>query len=259
MSDTGITDSQPVGESCLSFTIQGEWAHFRRVEGNIVKQTYRLMPRTTVAGMLAAVLGIGRNEYYDLFEADVSAIAIEPQRTLRTMNVPENTLSTAKANIEMHPSRGHARIGLPDPADLRQQHNYEMLVDPAYRIDCWLDDEETYTELRQRLDAGESYYPPSLGLSECLASITYDGEHTIEAEPQSDPEVESAVVECVDDIVLEPGAPVRTERSPGFMRADGNGRITTGFVSYGYSPRSDTLTVRDADACRVDGRTVMFS
>jgi len=45
---------------CLSFTIRGPWGHFRRIEGNIVKQTYRIIPRTTVAGLLAAVVGIER-------------------------------------------------------------------------------------------------------------------------------------------------------------------------------------------------------
>ena len=49
------------GESpdrCLSLTVRGPWGHFRRIEGNVVKQTYRIIPRTTVAGLLAAVLGI---------------------------------------------------------------------------------------------------------------------------------------------------------------------------------------------------------
>lgn len=259
MSDADSAGRQLVGESCLSFTVRGEWAHFRRVEGNIVKQTYRLMPRTTIAGMLAGVLGIGRDEYYDLFGETVSAIAIEPQTRLRTMNVPENTLSTADENIQMYPSRGHARIGLPDPTHLRQQHNYEMLVEPEYRIDCWLGDEETYTELRQRLSDGESYYPPSLGLSECLASIVYEGEHEIEMSDAPDPEVDSAIVDAVDSVVLDPETPVRTERSPGFMRADADGRITTGFVSYAFSSQGAALTVRDGDAYIVDGRRVMFS
>jgi CRISPR-associated protein Cas5h len=266
MSETSETESptrELVGESCLSFTVRGEWAHFRRVEGNIVKQTYRLMPRTSIAGMLAGMVGIGRNEYYDLFGRDVSAVAIQPvpnsKRRLRTMNVPENTLSTAKENIQMQPKRGHARIGLPDPTALRQQHNYEMLVEPSYRIDCWLDDDETYAELRRLLEDSESHYPPTLGLSECLASITYEGEHEITASEVTDPVVESAVVETVDSVVLDPETPVRTERSPGFMRADDDGRITTGFVSYAYSPGGDPLRVQDTDAHVVDGRTVMFS
>jgi len=259
MSETKRTGRTLVGESCLSFVVRGEWAHFRRIEGNIVKQTYRLMPRTSIAGMLAGMLGLGRNEYYDLFGQDVSAVAVQPKTRLRTMNVPQNTLSTAKENIQMQPKRGHARIGLPDPTALRQQHNYEMLVEPKYRIDCWLDDDQTYTELKRLLEAEESYYPPTLGLSECLASITYEGEHEITASEVADPTVDSAVVEAVDSVVLDPQTPVRTERSPGFMRADDGGRITTGFVSYAYSPNGDPLRVRGGDAHIVDGRTVMFS
>jgi len=259
MSETEHLDRTLDGESCLSFVVRGEWAHFRRIEGNIVKQTYRLMPRTSIAGMLAGMLGLGRDKYYDLFGQDVSAVAIQPESRLRTMNVPQNTLSTAKENIQMHPKRGHARIGLPDPTALRQQHNYEMLVEPEYRIDCWLDDDQTYTELRNLLEANESYYPPCLGLSECLASITYEGEHTITASEVADPTVESAIVEAVDSVVLDPQTPVRTERSPGFMRADDGGRITTGFVSYAYSPDGDPLRVQGSDAYVVDGRTVMFS
>ena len=47
-------------DRCLSFTVSGPWGHFRRVEGNIVKQTYQVIPRTTVAGLVAAMLGIDR-------------------------------------------------------------------------------------------------------------------------------------------------------------------------------------------------------
>jgi CRISPR-associated protein Cas5h len=259
MSETERTDRPLVGESCLSFVVRGEWAHFRRVEGNVVKQTYRLMPRTSIAGMLAGMLGLGRDEYYDLFRQDVSAVAIQPKTRLRTMNVPQNTLSTAEEYIQLQPMRGPARIGLPDPTARRQQHNYEMLVEPKYRIDCWLADNQTYTALKRLLETGESYYPPSLGLSECLASITYRGEHTITASDVADPTVDSAVVETVDAVVLDPQTPVRTERSPGFMRADDDGRITTKFVSYAYSPDGAPLCVRDSDAYVVDDRTVMFS
>lgn len=259
MSETEHTDRTLVGESCLSFVVRGEWAHFRRVEGNIVKQTYRLMPRTSIAGMLAGMLGLGRNEYYDLFRQNVSAVAIQPKTRLQTMNVPQNTLSTAEEYIPLQPMRGPARIGLPDPTARRQQHNYEMLVEPKYRIDCWLNDDQTYTALKRLLEAGESYYPPSLGLSECLASITYEGMHKITASDVADPTVDSAVVESVDSVVLDPQTPVRTERSPGFMRADDGGRITTEFVSYAYSPDGAPLRVRDSDAYVVDDRTVMFS
>jgi CRISPR-associated Cas5-like protein len=43
---------------CLSFTVRGPWGHFRRIEGNIVKQTYRIIPRTTVAGLWPPLLAL---------------------------------------------------------------------------------------------------------------------------------------------------------------------------------------------------------
>lgn len=258
--DATAVPSQPIGEPCLSCTIRGDWAHFRRIEGNIVKQTYRIVPRTTVAGILAAMAGIGRDSYYDRFQRSNSAVAVEPLRELRTVNMPINSLSTAGSDVQMHPSRGHARIGLVNPDRLRQQHNYEFLVDPAYRVDLWLEDEGLFSTLRRALENGTSHYVPSLGLSECLASIEYLGEFRIEDETDSGSSaVDSAVVDAIDAVEPDPGLQVRFERSPAFMERDPGGRTTTGFTDYAFSASSDPLTVTDVPTCRVDDRSVMFS
>jgi CRISPR-associated protein Cas5h len=246
-------------DRCLSFTVRGPWGHFRRIEGNIVKQTYRIIPRTTVAGLLAAVLGIERDGYYDLFGTDNSAVAIEPVREIRTVNMPMNTLSTADGNLQTLNSYGKISVRLPDPTTLRQQHNYEVLVDPAYRIDIALADEQWYTKLRETLAAGESHYVPSLGLSEHLADIEYHGEFDIESGPQQDTiEVDSAVPNAVDDVVLDAGTRCQIEESPAFMEADSGGRTTTGFTNYAYNPDAESLEVSNTSAANVDGRTVVF-
>ncbi|SEH65173.1 CRISPR-associated protein, Cas5h family [Halopenitus malekzadehii] len=246
-------------DRCLSFTVRGPWGHFRRIEGNIVKQTYRIIPRTTVAGLLAAVLGIERDGYYDLFAPDKSAVAIEPVREIRTINIPMNTLSTAAGNLQSLNGRGKISVKLPDPTTLRQQHNYEVLVDPAYRIDVALADDQWYSELRETLAAGESHYVPSLGLSEYIADIEYHGEFDIEESPQNDTiEVDSAVPNAVDDVVLDAGTRCQIEESPAFMKADSGGRTTTGFTNYAYNPDADVLEVRNTTAASVDGRTVVF-
>ena len=148
---------------------------------------------------------------------------------------------------------------LPDPTTLRQQHNYEVLVDPAYRIDLRLDDTELFEELRTRLEEGTSYYPPSLGLSEHLAEVEYLGTFGVERCEAENVDVDSAVVEAVDDVELSPGNPVRVERSPGFMASDDGGRTTTEFLSVAYSPDAEPVHVHDVETSRVDGRRVMFS
>jgi CRISPR-associated protein Cas5h len=256
---TDESDESPFPDRCLSFTIRGPWGHFRRVEGNIVKQTYRIIPRTTVAGLLAAVLGIERDGYYDLFAPGESSVAIEPATTLRTVNMPMNTLSTADGNLQSLNSYGKITIKLPDPATLRQQHNYEILVEPAYRIDVALTDDEWYSKLRRQLETGKSHYVPSLGLSEHLAEIEYHGEFGIESRTRDGPvEVDSAVPNAVEDVVLDVDTRCQVEESPAFMTTDPGGRTTTAFTAYTYNPDGGPLTVENVDPAQVDGRTVVF-
>ncbi|WP_049903442.1 type I-B CRISPR-associated protein Cas5b [Halococcus agarilyticus] len=252
-------ESEWVPERCLSVTVRGPWGHFRRVEGNVVKQTYRIIPRTTVAGLLAAVLGVERDGYYDLFGPSASRIAIEPVSPLRTLNMPMNTLSTAGGDLQSINAHGKITIRLPDPTNLRQQHNYEVLVGPEYRIDIALSDEKTYRKLRETLAAGKSHYVPSLGLSEHLAELEFHGEFEVRDGPTDDPvAVDSAVPNRIESVVLESGTRCQVEESPAFMANDSGGRTTTEFTSYVYNPDAKELDVRDIDAKTVDERTVVF-
>ena len=255
----GEADDDVFPNCCLSFTVRGPWGHFRRIEGNVVKQTYRIIPRTTVAGLLAAVLGIERDGYYDLFGPERSAIAIEPVQEIRTINMPMNTLSTAAGNLQSLNGRGKLSVKLPDPTTLRQQHNYEVLVDPAYRIDISLKNDDRYRELQETLEAGKSHYVPSLGLSEHLAEIEYHGEFNVEPGPDLDPvEVDSAVPNAVDNVILDAGTRCQVEESPAFMARDAGGRTTTDFTAYTYNPDAGPLTVKNVEPTRVDGRSVIF-
>lgn len=264
--DQESTEEKPVWneslgapQRCLSLTVRGPWAHFRRIEGNVVKQTYRIIPRTTVAGLLAAVLGIGRDGYYELFGPGHSAVAIEPVCEIRTVNMPMNTLSTADSNLQSLNGRGKISIQLPDPTALRQQHNYEVLVEPAYRIDVSLANSDRYEELKELLSAGKSYYVPSLGLSEYLAEIEYHGEYDVQEIPVEDSvEIDSAVPGAVEDVVIDVDTRCQVEESPAFMTTDAGGRTTTAFTTYTYNPDGGSLEVNNAEPVSVDGRCVVF-
>lgn len=244
-------------ESCLSFSVRGDWAHFRRVEGTTVKQSYRIMPRTTVAGMLAAILGLDRDSYYELFGPETSAMAIEPQFDLRSINMAENALSTADGMNETH-SGSAMKIKLPSPEKPRQQHNYEFLVDAKYRIDLWLADRDVYDELHERIEKRQYHYSPSLGLSECLATTRYHGEYDLSESASST--VDSAIPTDTRALVPGTGVEYASERSPGFMRAetDHEGgqtlRQTTGFLDWVYATEPDPDSESD-DGKRMPLRT----
>lgn len=246
---------------CLSFTISGQWGHFRKIEGNIVKGTYKIIPRTTLSGLVAAILGLPRNSYYDLFTPENSMIAIEPKSRLRTINMAINSLSTQKEKLNTVNKGRKLKISFPDARENRQRHIYEVLVNPSYRVDIWLDNNEMYDKLRSCLEKGKSTYTPSLGISEHLATITYHGEfqpETIETQTGST-EIDSVVPDESPNIVPQPGSPHSIERSPSQMKKDGTKhRITTGSRTIAYNQGAEPLVVRNEKYATVDDRNVIF-
>jgi CRISPR-associated protein Cas5h len=250
------TDLEVGGRECISFTAAGPWAHFRRVDATTEKLTYRVMPRTTVAGLIAAILGEPRDSYYDVFAPEASAIAISPQCALETQSIPMLTLPTTSNDIKT--AKGVSGKTVVDPAVIaeeRKRRTFEYVVDAAYRIDVMLDDEAMFERLWEYLDAGQSVYTPSLGKSECLADIR-DVTRSVVTEGGDAESIESIVPE--QHVVPVPGASLRMERTPAYMTADDGGRRTTGFLSYGYAPADEALSAPGAPVATVEDRTVCF-
>lgn len=250
------TNLDVVGREALSFTVRGPWAHFRRVDTTTEKLTYRVMPRTTVAGLLAAVLGEPRDSYYDTFSKDSSAIAISPKCELETQSIPQLTLPTSEGDITSPTGVSGKTVIDPEViAEERKRRTFEYIVDPAYRIDVVLDDSETFDRLAEFLHAGKSTYTPSLGKSECLASIDEVTQPTVEAGGDTEA-VESTVPE--KHVAPTPGEPLRMERTPAYMEADNGGRRTTDFISYSFAPVNEPLTAPSAPVHSVEDRSVCF-
>ena len=260
-----IEDDIP--SKCLSFVLRADWGHFRRIDRTVTKQTYRLPPRTTVAGILAAIAGIRRDGYYDVFAPESSALAITPLETIRT--VTQSTLGLGTHPGETMVSTGGSgqktiKVKYPDSTDNRQIHSYELLVDPAYRIDVAVEDERFYSALKHRLETGTSFYPPSMGLSEYLAWTEAVGESgEFEYRPESimaenSVDVDSAVPDGVDGIVPQAGITYEVERVPGYMEAHEGGRRTTGFIDYAFADGPLQVQSDSVRSAEIDGYIVAF-
>lgn len=257
-----------VPDSCLVCTVSGDWAHFRRIDRTVTKQTYRLPPRTTVAGLLAAIVGVGRDEYYEVFDPEVSAIGVEVVGDLRTTTQPSLGLGTNPG--ETFDSAGGSgkktvKASFPDSTDNRQIHSYEYVVDPAYRLYVAVEDADFHAGLKHHLERGTSYYPPSLGLSELLAHVETPEsgvEHEVTAISADDSTVvvDSAIPEAVETMIPSPGTPHHVERLPAAMEADGRNRRTTEFVDYAFTADDEPLETTGDDLAlgEVAGRTVAF-
>lgn len=259
-------DADGVPDTCLSFTVRSTWGHFKRVGRSGTKQTYRIPPRTTVAGLLAAIVGRDRDSYYDVFAADSSAIAITSLSDIRTVNIPTTGLGTdpnASVTKTAGSRRSYALTYQATEGD-RQLHAYEVLADPAYRIDVAVEDEAFFETLHDRLSSGESYYPPSLGKSEYLCTIEdVESGVTPAVDEQSEQhDIDSVVPLSLSEAVPQPSVTYGVERSPAVMETTPGGRRTTRFDDYVYTQAADA-TVRinasaDVTPVRVGTRTVVF-
>lgn len=262
-----IINSEGVPDSCLSLTVRSTWGHFKRIGRSVTKQTYRIPPRTTVAGMLAAIVGSDRDSYYEVFAADVSAIAITSLSDIRTLNIPTTGLGTDPKQAVTGTAGGSRQkyaLTYQRTEGDRQLHSYEVLADPAYRIDVALEDEEYYDTLRDRLQSGESYYVPSLGKSEYLCTVeNVDvNPELLEVEESDTYEIDSVAPISLSAAVPQPGVTYGIERSPAIMERDTGGRRTTRFDDYVYTRTSDA-TVRVSSNAKITpvdigGRTVVF-
>jgi CRISPR-associated protein Cas5h len=74
----------------ISFNLRGKTAHFRKFYSNSSAFSYFIPPRTTIMGIIAGLLGMERDSYYDTFSLDDCSIAvtsIEPiKKTMQKLN-----------------------------------------------------------------------------------------------------------------------------------------------------------------------------
>jgi len=67
----------------LSFDVCGKLAHFRKYYANNTAFTYSMPPRTTVMGMLAAIMGYERDQYYERFASQHLRIGVRVLRPVK--------------------------------------------------------------------------------------------------------------------------------------------------------------------------------
>ena len=241
----------------LSFTISGRWGHFRQIDKTTTKHTYAVIPRPTIAGTIAALLGLPRDSYYETFNEENAAIAISPETEPTTQLIPKLELSSKEGDFENKGGRKNiyqAKSTFYGDSALqtRQQRLYTYVRNPSYRIDIAIADTATYDELKHRLKNREFVYTPYLGKSECLARITYHGETS----------VKKAGTDSVSSIApldwVQAMYNVNIERTPYHLTTEGPSRKPTGFLSYAYGANDIPLDYTDEVYETDDGRAVIL-
>jgi len=240
-------------EDCIVFEVTGEHAHFRKPHTTSPAMTYGLPPRTTVAGMVAAVLGLPRDSYYNDFDRESSRIAVSLESPVRRLSMAVNILNTEGSDAKTKGAKPgkHFRGN-------RQQNVFEYLCEPKYRLYVSLENEELMDQLEDKLSAGKSTYALSLGLSEHLAWYDYLGRFEIES-GEGKKSIRSALPGDDLTIIPEPDAEYVSERMPAFMRAQEDGRVADGSQKITYDRSGTNIDVRDESYSIVGGDPVVFS
>lgn len=75
----------------ISFDISGKIAHFRKYYANNTALSFSIPPRTTIMGMLAAICGLPKDSYYELFSSENIDIGIslltKTKKTIHRLNL----------------------------------------------------------------------------------------------------------------------------------------------------------------------------
>lgn len=241
------------GENALSFSVQGDWGHFRRIEATTTKPTYRIIPRTTAIGLIAAILGLERDSYYDDFAPENAGIAIEPVNPIRTRRLPVQEV-TLESGDSFESMTDNALPSIKAGLDNRQQRLYEYVRNPKYRISIVLDNNKLYQSLKAHLEGHPtSVYTPALGKAHCLASIEYHGEFEVE---ESD---EGSVTSIVPTEFVRGNMDVSLERTQYHFQRKTHSRQPTGFISYAFDQDAEPVQVTENAPCtKLNDRSVIF-
>ncbi|WP_027364932.1 CRISPR-associated protein Cas5 [Desulfotruncus alcoholivorax] len=159
----------------LSFRLKGKMGHFRRYYSNSSSLTYSIPPRTTICGILAGILGMERDSYYEQFSVencDIALALLSPiKKQIHTLN-----LLMIKSDNDLNGSQEfHTQIPTEMilPANIRSGELH-------YQI--WVHHKNTHImnvlhEVLGQADYGygSRYIPVSLGTAYHLGWLEYDG------------------------------------------------------------------------------------
>ncbi len=152
----------------LIFDVVGFMAHFRRFYSTVTSLSYYFPPRNTIAGLLAAILGLERDSYYDLFSEENCRLALSILTPLRKLTLPINYLDTDQVTLSRLKGIGGRvpttiEFVLPEPPHTNLR----------YRVFVTHQNSEVLKELIRRIKMKSPVYPPSLGPAYCLAELVY--------------------------------------------------------------------------------------
>ena len=147
----------------VEFRLFGDYAHFSHPETIYSSLTYPVPPKTTIMGLLGAI--IGEDDFWNLSGLRYAVKIDKPiEKKSFCFNGIKDALSSSFKLDE-----GRQR------ADVKKQLYRELICNPSYTIYLELDEVNAkYKELiKKNLKEHKSAYTPFLGINFCLANFEW--------------------------------------------------------------------------------------
>ncbi len=192
-------DSLPI----VVFRYHGRYGHFRKPYSNVSSLSYPFPPRTAIAGLLGAILGVKKEMVAETFNYDNARIAVEMDTEVKTVTHVTNFRQDSPGDVNYSIKRPK-RDWKPKPLkrvpdqNISTQIPMELLRNPSYLV--YVNLTNRMDELISRIKTERYVYTPCMGLSEFLVEVEYISEGV--AEPLEPGEFDVSTVVCKDDCSL---------------------------------------------------------
>ena len=228
------------------FDVWGDYGYFRKPYTSTSTLTYPFPPRTTIAGLISAILGLPKDSYHETFNEENSKIGLRLLNPVDKMNYNFKYIDTSQGFILSDCRK-----------NLHVQVSGELVRNPKYRIYVSLKDEELLTRLFELIKEHKSVYTPYLGESSCIADfkLAYNEIITPEKEYTMDTLIDSIMCKDNCELIIEAGKNFNTISCRSFTNKDNE---PLGFQDYVYETRSNQIRIRNGDYYKVKGENIVL-
>lgn len=231
----------------LRFSVEGDFAHFRKPFSNISRLTYLIPPKMTIGGMLAGIMGMERDSYYEKFTTENFLLSVVPEKSLETTTIPQNLQPTAGFN-NINSRGGGPSIGLIRSQQSYKRRIFEYVVNPKYTIYVHIEDNMLFEKLYESLNSEEYVYTPNLGIEKCLANISEVQRVTVSDPEESDSCRIRSPVSDLQSVVNVSNKSIQLEKiTRSFTIGESNRgldqRISEEFLKYQFDSHGEGLDV----------------
>lgn len=159
----------------IQFDIKSKFAHFRKYYANNTAMSFSIPPRTTLMGILAGMLGLSKDSYYESFRSDKIRIGVAVKTSIKKTFHRLNFLSIKSIgdikksfDSDFRGINGHIQT----PFEIVSGYNPQT-DEVVYRVfvGCFDAGKDTFEKIKYYLQHKQFHYTTALGIASFIASI----------------------------------------------------------------------------------------